>query len=61
MKKDKKLSEMSDIIYDTLMKNKQYPQFNPDKVKHQFIENDIGLMYFQYGKDKYIINIERIK
>lgn len=40
--------EMTDIIYDTLMQNKQHPQFNLDVVEDQEVDSKAGLITFIY-------------
>lgn len=47
--------DMTDVIYDTLMQNKQHEQLNLDKVENQEVDRKRGWITFEYeGKIIYI-------
>ena len=41
-------TEMTNIIYDTLMKNPQHPQLDIDKVTNQTVDAQNGYISFNY-------------
>lgn len=51
----------TDLIYDTLMGNTQYPQLNFNKVNDQFCDAKNNEITILYGKTAYRIKIERLK
>jgi len=50
--------EVTDLIYDTLMKNTMHPQFNPDKIENQEVDADIGRISFDYYGRKFDVWVE---
>ena len=50
--------EITNIIYDTLMKNKQWPQLQVDIVEGQFVEAEKGYISFEYYGQLVKISIE---
>jgi len=40
--------EITDIVYDTLMQNKQHPQLDLGIVENQEVDNKEGLITFEY-------------
>ena len=52
--------EMTNIIYDTLMKNKQHPQFNPDCVEDNCTMAAKGIISFTYGDTDYLVRVTKI-
>ena len=51
----------TDLIYDTLMGNTQYPQLNFNKVNDQWCDAKNNEITILYGKTAYRIKIERLK
>ena len=51
---------MTDIIYDTLMENKQHPQFNIDNVDNNCTMAAKGIISFSYGDTDYLIRVTRV-
>lgn len=51
----------TDLIYDTLMGNTNYPQLNFNKVNDQFCDAKNNEITILYGKTAYRIKIERLK
>lgn len=51
-------NEMINIIYDTLMNNKQYPQFNSNLVNDCYIDNDKNRIFFTYNGKAYYLTME---
>lgn len=51
----------TDLIYDTLMGNTNYPQLNLNKVNDQFCNAKNNEITILYGKTAYRIKIERLK
>lgn len=49
--------EMTDVLYDTLMQNLQYPQFTPDLADEVWCDAEKGEFSFKIGESKYIISI----
>ena len=49
--------ELTDIIYDTLMQNKQHEQLDLDKVIEPVVERKRGWITFGYGDDIVLINV----
>ena len=54
-------SVFSELIYDTLMGNTQYPQLDCDKVNDNFIEYNINSKTPDNGKTAFKITVERLK
>ncbi len=54
---EKHNNEMLNVIYDTLFQNTQFPQFNPDKVDFQEIDNATNIITFVYNGQMYELNI----
>ena len=48
---------MIDLIYDTLMNNKQYPQFNVDNVENQLLDYRASEIEFDYNGEHVVIKI----
>ncbi len=68
MRTKERKSVFSELIYDTLMGNTQYPQLDCDKVNDNFIEYNInsttpdnGKIFILYGKTAFKITVERLK
>ena len=53
--------EMIDVIYDTLMENVNYPQFNFDEVEEQECDRKNNAITFMYKGHSYKISIELIE
>jgi len=49
--------DVTDIIYDTLMQNKQFPQLKLEDVKDQKVDSSTGTIYLKLGKTNYQIKI----
>jgi len=49
--------EITDVIYDTLMRNKQHEQLNLDKVENPVVEREHGWITFDYEDVIVYINI----
>ena len=52
--------EMSNVIFDTLFNNTQYPQFDFDKVENQEVDANKGQIVFDYMGHEYKITIEEV-
>lgn len=55
--KDEEVREMTNIIYDTLMKNTQHPQFDVKKVDDQDVDGN--QIYFIYEGVSYVMTLEK--
>jgi hypothetical protein len=53
------LKDVTNIIYDTLMKNKNFPQLNLDDVKEQYVDASTGCIYLSFGESSYQIKITK--
>lgn len=62
--------EMTDVIYDTLFQNTQYPQFDINKTtplsddayeEHQSVDKKKGIIKFGYCGHEYKLTCELIK
>ena len=53
-------TSFTDIIFDTLMGNKQYPQLNLDKVNDNWCAAKDHEILILYGKTAYKIKIEKL-
>ena len=51
----------TDLIYDTLMGNTNYPQLKFNKINDQFCDAKHNEITILYGKTAYRIKIERLK
>ncbi len=49
--------EIADMIYDTLMGNSEFRQFDVDKVQNSYINTREAVMEFQYGRHSYTLTI----
>ena len=49
--------EITDIIYDTLMQNKQHKQLDLDKVENPIVERKRGWITFDYEDKTVFMNI----
>ena len=52
--------ELTSILYDTLMRNTDYPQFNIDESEDEFVNDEEGSIYFTYRGAEYRLNLEKI-
>ena len=52
--------EMSNVIFDTLFNNTQYPQFDFNKVENQEVDANKGQIVFDYMGHEYRITIEEL-
>lgn len=52
--------EVTNIIYDTLMSNKQHPQFDLKKVKRQEVNAGKGRITFSYAGNNYMVRVEPV-
>lgn len=50
--------EIVDIIYDTLLHNKQYPQLNIDLIDNQEVNKNSGIISFTYDDIPVTIKIK---
>ena len=57
----KRKSTFTELIFDTLCGNVQYPQLDMDKVKDQFLDYEKNEIQILYGKTAYKIKVERVK
>lgn len=53
------LKDITDMIYDTLCGNTQYPQFPAEKLENQYVDADIGLIELDFGNFSYIVQITK--
>ena len=53
--------EITDIVYDTLMQNKQHRQLELDSVENPEVDRKRGWITFDYGNAEVHINIYYIK
>ncbi len=53
--------EITDMIYDTLMQNKQHEQLNLDKVENPIVERSRGWITFNYEDKIVCMNIFTIR
>ena len=51
------IKEITDIIYDTLMQNKQYKQLDINKIKFPEVSNRCGQIKFSYEETIIYVNI----
>ena len=49
--------EMTDILYDTLMQNKQHEQLNLDKVENPVVDRKRGWITFDYDGEVVFVNV----
>jgi hypothetical protein len=52
------VKEMSNVIFDTLFNNTQYPQFDFSKVENQEVDANKGQIVFDYMGHEYKITVE---
>ena len=52
--------EMSNVIFDTLFNNTQYPQFDFNKVENQEVDANKGQIVFDYMGHEYRITVEEV-
>ncbi|KKL57195.1 hypothetical protein LCGC14_2237830 [marine sediment metagenome] len=52
--------EMTDIVYDTLMQNRQHIQLDLDKVKDQETNSIKGRIFFDYEDMLVVISVNTI-
>lgn len=56
-----RLEDITDIVYDTLMENKQWPQLDIDKVDDPEVDSKDGLIKFTYlGPDGIWITVKML-
>ena len=53
---DDTIEEITNLIYDTLMKNTQHPQFDINKVENQEVDAKGGIIRFDY--ENVIVNMQ---
>lgn len=53
--------EITDVLYDTLMQNKQHEQLDLDKVENPVVERKRGWITFNYEDVIVCVNISIIK
>lgn len=51
--------KLTELIYDTLMKNENYPQLDPKNVKTWIIERGTNSFKITYGKTTYKITVSK--
>ena len=60
MKTDnKQLANFTDVIYDTLMENKQFEQIDIEKVINQSVNANKGSISFEYEGAQYFLAITK--
>ena len=50
--------ELTDIIYDTLMQNTQFPQLDLADVEFQEVDASLGRLLFEYQGSSYQLTIQ---
>jgi hypothetical protein len=50
--------ELTDIIYDTLMQNTQFPQLDLADVEFQEVDASLGRILFEYQGSSYQLTIQ---
>ena len=53
------LKDVTDMIFDTLVKNTQYPQFPTKKLTEQFTNSEDGYINIRLGENTYHIQITK--
>jgi len=53
------LTDITDMIYDTLMKYKQLPEFPTNALTSHGISSGSGYIYMEFGNNKYHIQITK--
>ena len=53
-------TEITDRVYDTLFKNKQWPQLNIEDMTEQYTDSRKGVIRFMYRNKSITIRIESI-
>ena len=50
--------ELTNVIYDTLMQNTQFPQLNLDDVEFQEVNASHGIIRFEYQGTSYRLTLQ---
>jgi len=53
------LTDVTDMIYDTLMQNTQLPAFPIESLTDQWVSSGNGYIYVEFNRSKYHIQITK--